>query len=160
MITLWKSWKPIRTEYNGNMDPGHEDVMWLLLCGNVAFSPHEVIAVLQRKKHGLPEKQLLKFCVGQILPCRPQKTNHNQQYSKWSTGFGLWQLSRSKVEQGWHSKGVPVPFLSKYVLRTEGVEGKSEKVILAIPGAVNLGAWITNNKYIYSAWDSSNFGTV
>lgn len=51
-------------------------------------------------------------------------------------------------------------FLSRYTLRTEGVERKWKKVILAIPGTVSLGICITSNKYINSVWDLANFGTV
>lgn len=53
-----------------------------------------------------------------------------------------------------------MPFLSTSILRTEGVERKEKKVILAIPGTVNLGICITSNKCINSARDLANFGTV
>lgn len=161
MVTLCKSWKPIQREYNGNMDPGQEDVMWLLLCGKIAFSPSEVITVLHRKKHGLPEKQLLKLCVGQILLCRPQNTkHHNQQYSKWSMAIRTLKIVKIKSGTRLTFKRSPCTFSQQTHTGNRGGGEEREESYFSYPGTINLGTWITNNKCIYSAWDSSNFGTV
>lgn len=41
-----------------------------------------------------------------------------------------------------------------------GWRGNGKQVILTISDTLNLGTSITNNKYLSSVWDTSNFGTV
>lgn len=143
-----------------NMDPGPEDVMGLLLCGKRAFSLSKIITLLYRKKHRLPEKQFLKYCVGQILPCRPQNTkHHNQQYSKRS--MAIQTPTTVKVKSGTRVTFKRSPCAFSQQIQTENRGGGEEREESYFSHLSYSKSWdLNSNKYIYSAWDSSNFGTI